>query len=191
MAESTQMSGPIEFITRTIRDTSRFMIGYVVLSSLSIYSLYKVDPLWGGLGLSSVFGFAILMSQDYLRNDNENTFDELATWKQLLIGGAMFIYVNATILFSGAVGGAFIQQGLVPHAIAFALLYPAWDKAMTERGLPFSVGGLFVDIIVVVLLISGLSSTARRLISSSLTNPVVTFKDSFHHIGKNRSKRLN
>lgn len=190
MTESTQTSNPIEFITQTIRNTGRFIFGYIILSVLSIYALYRVDPLWGGLGLSTIFGFAILMSQDYVQNGNENDFDDWATWKKWLIGGAMVIYVNATILFSGVIGGVLTQQGLVPHAIAFALLYPAWDKAMTQRGIPLSVGGLFVDMIVIFILISGLSSAARKAISSSLTNPVVTLKDSFP-MKKKRNKRLN
>ncbi|MFC7080990.1 hypothetical protein [Halorussus caseinilyticus] len=190
MTESTQTSGPIEFIVRTSRDTGRFIIGYVILSAFSLYSLYQVGPLWGGLGLATIFGFAILMSQDYVENENEGDFEDLALWKQLLIGGTMFIYVNATILFSGAIGGALIRQGLVPVALLFALLYPAWDKAMIQRGIPLSVGGLAVDLIFILLFISGLSSAAREMISSSLNNPIVTFTDSFH-IGKKRSKRLN
>lgn len=190
MTESTQTSGPIEFIVRTSRDTGRFIIGYVILSAFSIYSLYQVDPLWGGLGLATIFGFAILMSQDHVKDDNESGFEDLATWKQWLIGGAMFIYVNTTILFSGAIGGALIRQGLVPVAILFALLYPAWDKAMIQRGIPLSVGGIVVDLIFILIFISGLSSTARNLISNSLNNPIVTFTDSFR-IGKNRNKRLN
>lgn len=188
MTESTQASGPVEFIARTLINTGRFTFGYVVLSAISIYSLYQVDPLWGGLGLSTVFGFAIIMSQDY--DENEGNFESLAAWKKLLIGGTMWIYVNATILFSGVVGGILVQQGLVPHAIAFALLYPAWDKAMTKNNIPLSVGGLVANLVFVFIFISGISSAARAVISSSLTNPVLTVKDSFE-IQKKRRKRLN
>lgn len=191
MSESTQSKTPVEFLYLTIRDTSRFTIGYAFLTSISIYALYKVDPLWGGLGLATTFGFGILMSQNHIHNENENEFDELATWKQLLLVGGTLLYINATILASGIVGGALIIQGFVPHAIAFALLYPVWEKVTTRKTIPLSVGGFLAALILLLIIMSGISSAARTVISSSLNNPLIMFRTSFRQIGKNRSRRLN
>lgn len=191
MTESTQSRNPVEFLILTIRDTGRFTIGYAILTAISLYSLYKIDPLWGGLGLATAFGFGLLMSQDSMHNENESEFEELATWKQLLIIVGTFIYVNATVLTSGIIGGALIMQGLVPYAIAFALLYPVWDNTTAKSGIPLSVGGIFASLILLLIFMRGISSAARNMISSSLHNPLLTFQTSFQQIGKRRSRRLN
>lgn len=191
MTESTQSRNPIEFLILTIRDTGRFTFGYAVLTAISLYSLYEIDPLWGGLGLATAFGFGLLMSQDHMHNENEGEFEDLATWKQLLISVGTLIYVNATVLISGIVGGALIMQGFVPYAIAFALLYPIWDNTTAKRGIPLSVGGIFASLILLLIFMSGISGAAKNMMSSSFNNPLLTFRTSFQQIGKRRSRRLN
>lgn len=190
MTEESQRSSPVAYITGVSSKLVSFALVFSVITVPAIYLSYSRSATAGGFAFVVAMVYSLVILLESSDRDTSNPIADVPRWyKALYILSSLLVY--NLIVFVGALLGTTAVVAIEPVAgLLVALLYPVWDAATMKRGLPISVGGMFVATVIALTLIGMMGKTARELFQDIGQTPVSEF-DSRVRQFRGRRRRLN